>query len=953
MKRLVFAFAALVFPLAAAAQEATLNGTVTDSTGSVLPGVTVQALHDASGNTFMAVTDGRGAFQLPVRVGTYRITVQLQGFTTVTQSGVEVLVGQTATVNVQMSPSTLAETITVTGESPLVETTSSKVSGNIDPRQITELPSQGRNWMSLALLAPGNRTNAQGATPVQDRGDVREFQLNVDGLQVTSNLGTGNQARYSNDSIQEFEFISNRFDATQGRSSGVQVNAITKSGTNNLSGSLVGNFRNSAWNAQDPVLNRVLPYSNQQISGTLGGPIIQNKLHYFGNYEYEHQPLTSIWQTPYPAFNIELEGTRSVKLGGVRGDYELSSNTRLMGKVNHTILNEPFGPGTANHPSGTNANEEKSTDVIGQFTQVLSNRALNEFRAGYAAYGIEQVSLTSWSQHWQAPNGISTDGPNITLRGFQTGRNNNLPRFRDQSVYTFRDNFSMFFDAAGRHDVKAGGEYLHLLDNTRNCNRCGGVITANNGPVPANVEQILADAFNADTWALNQLSSITSNYQVGVTDESAFLTPLYMWKYGAWLQDDWRIGSRLTVNLGLRYDLIWNAFAQNVEFPPFAMPDRPQDANNVQPRVGFAYQLSDRTVVRGGSGLYYNDILNTNVLWPQSPLTIAVIRVNNDGRPDFASNPFNGPLPTYEQALQRFCNVNLRPGCLLRDLQEQAPIPDYAHVTHSWQTSIGVQHQFGTRTAVDINYVNIRSRDEKSIQDNVNITFDPATGNPWPYSDVAHRAFPTYGVVGMIPHTGQSDYHGLQTSVTKRMSDNWQGTLTYTLAGLWDQDPQPISGFTEVPFPVAKDLGGERSLAEGDQRHRLVFNGIWEVGKGFQLSGIYFYGSGQRSQIVCGCDARGLQIASVDRMRLDGTIIPRQSFVGEPIHRVEMRVQQRVRIGDRASLSGFAEVFNLFNHDNFGAYNLTETSPTFGQPIASPNLSYAARTVQLGFRFQF
>jgi hypothetical protein len=624
-----------------------------------------------------------------------------------------------------------------------------------------------------------------------------------------------------------------------------------------------------------------------------------------------------------------------------------------MGKVNHTILHEPFGPGTANHPSGTNANEEKSTDVIGQFTQVLSNRALNEFRAGYAAYGIEQVSLTSWSNHWQSSNGINTDGPNITFRGFQTGRNNNLPRFRDQSVYTFRDNFSMFFDAAGRHDVKAGGEYLHLLDNTRNCNRCGGVITANNGPVPANVEQILADAFNADTWALNQLSSITSNYQVGVTDESAFLTPLYMWKYGAWLQDDWRIGSRLTVNLGLRYDLIWNAFAQNVEFPPFAMPDRPQDANNVQPRVGFAYQLSDRTVVRGGSGLYYNDILNTNVLWPQSPLTIAVIRVNNDGRPDFASNPFNGPLPTYEQALQRFCNVNLRPGCLLRDLQEQAPIPDYAHVTHSWQTSIGVQHQFGTRTAVDINYVNIRSRDEKSIQDNVNITFDPATGNPWPYSDVAHRAFPTYGVVGMIPHTGQSDYHGLQTSVTKRMSDNWQGTLTYTLAGLWDQDPQPISGFTEVPFPVAKDLGGERSLAEGDQRHRLVFNGIWEVGKGFQLSGIYFYGSGQRSQIVCGCDARGLQIASVDRMRLDGTIIPRQSFVGEPIHRVEMRVQQRVRIGDRASLSGFAEVFNLFNHDNFGAYNLTETSPTFGQPIASPNLSYAARTVQLGFRFQF
>ena len=954
MKRLLFAVLVLsLLPAAAYAQEATLNGTVTDSTGSVLPGVTIQALHEASGNTFMAVTDGRGTYQIAVRVGLYKITAQLPGFTTVSQSGVEVLVGQTASINMQMSPSNLAETVTVTGESPLVETSTSKLSGNIDPRQITELPSQGRNWMSLALLAPGNRTNAQGATPVQDRGDVREFQLNVDGLQVTSNLGTGNQARYSNDSIAEFEFIANRFDATQGRSSGVQVNAITKSGTNNLSGSLVGNFRNSDWNAEDPVLHRVLPYSNQQISGTVGGPIVLNKLHYFGNYEYEHQPLTSIWQTPYPAFNVELNGTRSVKLGGIRGDYALSSNTRLMGKFNHTILSEPFGPGNTNHPSGTNSNEEKSTDVIGQFTQVLSNRALNEFRAGYAHYGIEQVSLTSWSNHWQSPNGITTDGPNITFRGFATGRNNNLPRYRNQNVYTFRDNFSMFFDRAGRHDVKAGGEYLHLLDNTRNCNRCGGVLTANNGPVPANIEQILLDAFNADTWALNELSRISANYQVGVSDESTFLTPLYMWKYGAWFQDDWRMGSRLTLNLGLRYDLIWNAFAQYVNFPPFEMPDRPQDANNFQPRLGFAYQLSDRTVIRGGSGLYYNDILNTNVLWPQSPLTIAVIRVNNDGRPDFASNPFNGPLPTYEQALQRFCYVNNRPGCLLRDLQEQAPIPEYSHVTHSWQTTIGIQHQFGTRASMDLNYVNIRSRDEKSIQDNVNITFDPATGDPYPYSDVAHRAFPTYGVVGMIPHTGQSDYHGLQTSFTKRMSDNWQGSLTYTLSGLWDQDPAPISGFTEVPFPVAKDLGGERSLAEGDQRHRLVFNGIWEVGRGFQVSGIYFYGSGQRSQVVCGCDARGLQITSIDRMRLDGTIIPRQNFVGDPIHRVEMRAQQRIRLAGSASITGFAEVFNLFGHDNFGAYNLTETSPTFGQPVASPNLSYAARTVQLGFRFQF
>src|SRR5438270_9549211 len=255
---LVILGAVLALPVIAFAQEAVLTGTITDSTGAVLPGVAVQAVHEASGNNYEAVTDGRGVYRIPVRVGSYKITAQLSGFSSAMRTGVELLVGQTLTLNLQMAPSALQETVTVTGEAPLIETQSSEIGGNIDPRQVQDLPSAGRNWMSLALLAPGNRTSAQGSLPVQDRVDVREFQLNVDGLQVTANLGTGNQPRYSEDAIGEFQFISNRFDATQGRSSGVQVNAVTKSGTNSLAGSFEGNFRNASWNAPDPVLNRVL-----------------------------------------------------------------------------------------------------------------------------------------------------------------------------------------------------------------------------------------------------------------------------------------------------------------------------------------------------------------------------------------------------------------------------------------------------------------------------------------------------------------------------------------------------------------------------------------------------------------------------------------------------------------------------------------------------------------------
>ena len=149
--------AILALPIAVYAQEATVSGTVTDSTGGVLPGVVVRALHEASGNTFEAVTDVTGGFRLPVRVGVYKLTAELQGFSTVAQSGVELLVGQQVVITFQMVPSAVQESVTVTGEAPLVDTTTSRLGGNIDPRQMRELPLNGRNWVDLTMLTPGSR----------------------------------------------------------------------------------------------------------------------------------------------------------------------------------------------------------------------------------------------------------------------------------------------------------------------------------------------------------------------------------------------------------------------------------------------------------------------------------------------------------------------------------------------------------------------------------------------------------------------------------------------------------------------------------------------------------------------------------------------------------------------------------------------------------------------------
>ena len=273
--RLVLLGAILMLPARLFAQEATLTGTVSDSTGGVLPGVTVTALHEATGNTFVAVTDERGIYRIPARVGNYRINAVLQGFATVERTGLELRAGQTSTINLQMSPSTLQETVTVTGEAPLLRVATSSLGGNIDPLQVQEMPSEGRNWMALLLLAPGSRsTSANPAEPLETRNAnrTREYQTNVDGMQFANTMGGGGQPAFSQEMIAEFQYISNRFDATQGRSSGVQVNMITKSGTNRYAGSFRGNFRDDRFNASNPVLNRVVPIKNQQFASSFGGP---------------------------------------------------------------------------------------------------------------------------------------------------------------------------------------------------------------------------------------------------------------------------------------------------------------------------------------------------------------------------------------------------------------------------------------------------------------------------------------------------------------------------------------------------------------------------------------------------------------------------------------------------------------------------------------------------------
>ncbi|OFW01278.1 MAG: hypothetical protein A3I61_15380 [Acidobacteria bacterium RIFCSPLOWO2_02_FULL_68_18] len=968
----------LFLPMFASAQEATFTGSITDATGGVLPGVTITAVHEASGNTFTTVTDERGEFRLPVRVGIYRIAAELAGFTTVSRS-LQVLIGQTVDMDVQMMPSAVQETVTVTGETPLVDTTSSTIGANIDPRQMQELPINGRNWMDLTLLAPGARRNEGGGLAQFRQG---YSQTNVDGQQLTVNYHSQTdteQPGFSRDAIAEFEVVANRFDATQGRSQGMVVNAVTKSGTNTFAGSVGGYFRSDDFNAKDFITRRVLPYSNQQVSTTVGGPIRRDRVHFFGAYEYEREPKTYTYTSPYPSFNIDQEfPTRVHKVLG-RIDAQFTPQTRLSGRVSY--FNNEFyaGGGATSHPSAGGLRTRETPQYNGTLTQVLSNRSVNEVRVGVTDYERQDAPSVRWKggQFPYRPV-LNGNAPVIQFQGYTIGANSFHIFQNTQSV---RDDYTTSYAWGGRHDVKMGGEYFRFEVDFGWCNRCMGEIDARLGRPPANLEALFPVWNDASTWNLQPLAPLTSQVFHSVSDTEHHYNVVRHLLAG-WIQDDWRLGDRLTLNLGVRYDWDSNAHAEELTLMPFLPGNLPHDSNNVAPRMGVNLRLDDRTVLRGGYGLFFAFSPNDGVQQSYSMVHRFEYQIANDGRADFVPNWFGpgpggdgewgGPRPGWDASLARACDVNFVAGCVRRAIVQEISYPG-RRTPYSHQASVGVQRQIGDTMSVEANYVYTGGRLEETVH-NANLTYNPATGANYPFSDISRRPFPDWGVVLLEYLEGRSNYHGTDLTFTRRFSNRWQATATYTLGffkdGLperpqWYLGPDGVMARRPVGVPLAPDMGGAYGYAgsainpgfgqAGDQRHRAVLNGVWDAGHGFQVSGIYFYGSGERFATNTGVDRRneGANAASELRLRANGTIIPRAAIIGDSIHRVDLRLQERVPLGGRVTLDGLFEVFNLFNHANYGSYTANEGNAQYGKPSFNGNVAYQPRMLQIGFRLAF
>ncbi|MCU1258327.1 MAG: hypothetical protein JWO80_1212, partial [Bryobacterales bacterium] len=684
------------------AQVTSITGKVADVSGGSVVGAKITVTPKGGGVTQSTLSNASGIFVVPaLDAKDYLVRVEMPGFGPVEKT-LTLLVGQTITLDLTLRPASTSSTIDVSADAAVIDTSSSQVGGNIDSKQMKDVPLNGRNWMELALLVPGITHNAVGFTPLGTT-DSGKFQINVDGQQVTQNSAGSSfgQPQFSRDALDQYQIITNRFDATLGRSSQIQINAQTKSGTNQFHGSGYGYFRNDVFNAADPIAQKVLPFSDQQYGGTVGGPILKDKLWFFFGYEGEHQPGT-LFLTPTGFAGTSFTYPTTLKTNSylLRGDYQINSNDRISARASGYTWANPFSitTGGTSHPSRAADQTRTSYSMFLTWTRIFGPGVVNEVKGGYNHF--------DWDNEALYPT-IEMRFPSITIGGPY-----NYPQHFVQNVQQYRDDL---FWLKGKHSVKTGAEYLYDKHTGIFQQNLRGTVTFTADPAsyPA-----VFPSVDPATWNLTAISPLASTYVQGFGN---FNINIPRNTIGFWAQDDWKITQRLTLNLGLRYDNDIGIFDPSLSLKSGIVTPRSGDNLNFAPRVGFAYDIANngRTVIRGGAGKYFadiqaNQVIDQQIFNGQQSIQASVSRTS-------AANinllsPFGSA--TAAQILS---------GAVVIPQQAVQILAHDAHTPFSLQASIGAEHQFGKDWTLSADFVHWRVYNDW-IRTDANLVYNPATG---------------------------------------------------------------------------------------------------------------------------------------------------------------------------------------------------------------------------------
>ena len=979
---LVLATLALGFvPTAAFAQSQAssgqITGTVRDSSGAAVAGATVTAKSEAIGLERAVTTNDEGTYTIvTLPPGTYSVTTEASGFQTSTINNVQVVVGRTYSLRIELGAGGVSEEITVTAGAVDVQTTRSEPDAVINEQAIRDLPINGRRFQDFVTLTPTAQVepSRQQISLSGQRGI--NANINVDGVDYNNpffgGIKGGERSNFAftipQESIREFQVVPSGYSAEFGRSTGGIVNAVTKSGTNDFHGSAFYYLRPKqlsrdndffrAVETADPTSStdtrdfQFVP-TQQQWGGSIGGPIVKDKLFFFGAYEQQRvriprqvvfANLTNLVATDNTAEALNFyrseqgpfEATNDALAILGRVDWEASSNHRINARYNYSQnegLNSTNTGGavlpTTNRAVSNDGTEENNTNtLIGQWTWIISPAVLNEFRGQY-----------SREERPRLANSIS---PNLSTSFANTGNRNFMPTTQDDKRLQLADSISW---TVGDHAVKFGVEYNYIdAFQTFGFNQFGQYNIPFNADVNVTLEQLSVGGPNANRFDNSGFRYIRQigNLEAGLkSHELAFFA-----------QDSWRIKPNFTLNFGLRWEGQFNPQpeanntdliekVQNFRFPVGITTDPTQidDATNQwAPRLGFAWDpfSNGRTVIRGYGGIYY----------ARSPLLIFAGPINNFRLPpgdvsvtlpfpvaagqaatlydQFALigvdlNQFDlGNLPnvTPEQIAQIAAALGLSPDPFLG--ANVTAMANGFENPRSYQFGGGVEHQLAEGLVVGADYTQVKAVHlQRNVQANLpSASFDPLdlAQRPQYFVTGAVRPIPSLRDVTIRDSSAKSLYQAL--TLRAKFQREWgQVNVFYVLSrNLSDDDNERDSGGTT--YEDAFNFQPEYNYSNLDRRHQFTANPVFYMPMGFEVSGAIRLQSGAPFDARFGSDANRDTVNTDRPYSAPGVQFERNAYRNRAIYNVDVRVQKRFEISENQSVTVLAEFFNLLNIEN-------------------------------------
>jgi len=969
----------------------TISGSVVDPSGAAVAGARVTALSPATGFQRSVETTESGIFTL-VRMpaGSYDVTVEKQGFKQLRRGAVVVNVGSVTPLDVRLEIGAVSESVTVTGETGVVETTRSQTSTVVEEKLVRDLPINGRNFLDFTTLTPGVVRDPRGGDLSfgGQRGTVNSFL--IDGAdsnnlffgQSTGRQGVRNPYSVSMDAVQEFQVNTNGFAPEIGRAAAGVVNVVTKSGTNELHGTGFFFYRDTNLNANNAINkanNRPrAPYKFRQFGGNLGGPVVKNRAFFFFNYDGQRNSepvvlvpppgvvasLSTLPAEAQAAYN-ELTSKYYKDYGRgldndvflLKGDFLLPAGQTLNVRWNaNRFTGRNFENAGAQRASEATGDSKAITDsLVAAYTRTVGSNRLWEVRYNYTRD--------------DQPGEANSSAPETTVQqGGQTvivfGRNNFSPRYtnskRNQAVSTFTWTF-------GRHTMKFGGDLnFERIENF----------------FPGQFSGVYLFSSLLD---YAQKRPTTFQQALPGPGTSGPLSNPNMNEYAFFIQDQWRVNSRLTLNYGLRYDLL------DADPPPFLNPDPvlaqngirtnrlDLDKNNWGPRFGAAWRVfdSDRLVVRGGWGLFYGrtPAILTGTVHTNNGVQVQNYLFSGAAIPVTYPNILAAIPPSGRTPVNIF---HFSPGF-------QQP--------QSQQASLNIEGR-AAGMLVTAGYLGVFGRNLNRSRDINLAPMQPLTGqlctttvasapcNPSGpfafYRRTAARPIPGYQRITRAEDTGESDYNGVFIQASRRMARDLSLQTSYTFSKVIDNAPE---GTAVLPGNFGDDakivwdplnISLDRGIGDADIRHRWVLSGVWDIGyanRAGHAAVRTVLGHWQLSTIIQAQSGRVFSPRIGQDLNNDGNIanerVPfaaRNSLRLPAYATVDLRLAKDIPLwrDSRASLKLLGEAFNLTNRTNITGKNAVRYNANLTTFEFRPNSAYLfdttagdPRILQLALRLTF